>query len=45
LITETWAGFTSPVVPVTAGIHTLAITLVDGDGMDLIDNVAIKFGK
>ncbi|MDA1005251.1 MAG: hypothetical protein O3A87_02035 [Verrucomicrobia bacterium] len=44
-ITETWAAYTSPVVPVTAGIHTLAITLGDGDGMDLVDNVAIKYGK
>ncbi|MCF7675254.1 MAG: polysaccharide deacetylase family protein [Akkermansiaceae bacterium] len=41
-ITENWASYTSPVIPVTAGVHTLAITLGEGDGMDLIDNVAIN---
>ena len=40
-ITEQWAGFTSPVFPVTAGSHTLAIALGDGDGLALIDNVVI----
>jgi hypothetical protein len=44
-ITENWAGYTSPVVPVAAGAHTLAITLGEGDGMDLIDNVEVKYCK
>jgi hypothetical protein len=42
-ITEQWAGFTSPVFPVKAGLHTLAVTLGEGDGMDLIDNVVIHY--
>lgn len=44
-INEKWASHTSPVIPVTAGPHTLAVTLGDGDGMDLIDNVEIKYRK
>ena len=44
-IAETWASYTSPVFPVTAGIHTIAFTLGEGDGMDMIDNVAIKYCK
>jgi hypothetical protein len=42
-ITEKWASYTSPVFQVAAGIHTIALTLGDGDGMDMIDNVAIKY--
>ena len=41
-ISEQWAGFTSPVFAIAAGPHTLAITLGAGEGMDLIDNVAIR---
>jgi hypothetical protein len=44
-ITERWARYTSPVFPVTAGAHTLGFTLGEGDGMDILDNVAIHFGK
>ena len=42
-ITEKWASYTSPVVPVTAGTHTLGVILGEGDGMDIIDNVVIKY--
>jgi len=41
-ISEKWAHYTSPAFPVTAGSHTLAITLGEGDGMDLIDNVTLQ---
>lgn len=44
-ITEKWASHTSPVFQVAAGLHTLAITLGEGDGMDLIDNVKLVFKK
>ena len=44
-IAEKWAHYASPAVPVAAGTHTLAITLGDGDGMDLIDNVALKYSR
>lgn len=44
-ITEKWAPHTSPAVPVAAGTHTLAFTLGDGDGMDLIDNVVLHYGR
>ena len=41
-ITEKWAHYTSPAFPVTAGSHTLSITLGEGEGMDLIDNVVLR---
>ena len=41
-ITEKWAHYTSPAILVAAGSHTLAITLGEGDGMDLIDNVTLR---
>ena len=41
-ISEKWAHYTSPAFPVTAGSHTLALTLGEGDGMDLIDNVVLR---
>jgi len=44
-IAEKWAHYTSPALPVAAGAHTLAFTLGDGDGMDLIDNVALHFSR
>lgn len=44
-ITEKWGSFTSPVVPVSAGSHVLALALGDGDGMDLIDNVVLHYSK
>jgi len=44
-IAETWANHVSPAFPVTAGVHTLGIVLGDGEGMDIIDNVVLKYGK
>ena len=44
-ISEKWASYISPAIPVTAGIHVLGITLGDGGGMDFIDNVAIQYVK
>ncbi|MCX5653204.1 MAG: polysaccharide deacetylase family protein [Planctomycetota bacterium] len=44
-IKETWSSYTSPVFSVTAGVHTLAVTLGEGDGMDLVDNVALHYIK
>jgi hypothetical protein len=44
-INETWACYTSPVFSVTAGVHTLAVTLGEGDGMDLVDNIALHYIK
>ena len=41
-ITESWSSYKSPAFPVAAGVHTLALTLGEGDGMDLIDNVALS---
>jgi hypothetical protein len=42
-----WASFTSPVFALTKGTHALTFTLgkAEGDVMDLIDNVAIKYNK
>jgi len=44
---DAWTSFTSPVFLLTAGSHTLTFTLgkAEGDVMDLIDNVAIKYCK
>jgi peptidoglycan/xylan/chitin deacetylase (PgdA/CDA1 family) len=44
-ITEAWASYTSPAFPVTAGPHVLALSLGQGDGMDMLDNVALHFSK
>ena len=44
-ITEAWASYTSPPFMVTSGNHTLAFTLGDGDGMDLIDNVVVAHSR
>lgn len=44
-ITEKWASYTSPAFPVAAGSHTLAITLGEGEGMDIIDNVALGYSR
>ena len=44
-ITAAWAGCISPVFPVTACVHTLAFILGEGEGMDMIDNVALKYRK
>lgn len=44
-ITEKWASYTSPPFPVSAGPHTFAITLGEGGGMDMIDNVRIHYQK
>lgn len=44
-ITEAWSSKTSPAFPVTAGVHTLAFILGDGEGMDMIDNLAIHYRK
>ena len=44
-LSDAWGSFTTPVFPLTAGAHTLAITAGAGDSMDLIDNVAIHFAK
>jgi alpha-L-fucosidase len=42
---EAWGSYVSPVFPVAAGTHTLAFTIGAGEGMDLIDNVAIHHVK
>ncbi len=39
-LTERWSHYTSPIVPIKAGTHQIAITIGTG-GMDMIDNVAI----
>jgi alpha-L-fucosidase len=44
-ITEKWGSYTSPTFAVTSGAHTLAFTIGAGEGMDLIDNVTIKYYK
>ncbi len=44
-ISDAWGSYTSPVFTVAAGAHTLAFTLGEGDGMDMIDNVVIHHGK
>ncbi len=44
-ITEIWARHTSPALAVAGGIHTLAVILGEGDGMDLVDNVVIRHAK
>jgi hypothetical protein len=44
-ITEKWGSYTSPTFAVTSGAHTLAFTIGAGEGMDLIDNVTIKYCK
>ena len=44
-ISDAWGIYTSPVFTVAAGAHTLAFTLGEGDGMDMIDNVVIHHGK
>ena len=44
-IAETWANHVSPDFPVTAGIHTLGIAPGEGEGMDMIDNVRLHYGK
>jgi len=41
-LSEAWGSYTSPVFAVTAGAHTLAFTIAEGDSMDLIDNVEVK---
>ena len=44
-ITEKWASYASPSFPVTAGPHELAFSLGEGEGMDIIDNVVLRFSK
>lgn len=44
-ISETWSSYTAPAFAVAAGTHILAVTLGDGDGMDLVDNIALHFIK
>jgi hypothetical protein len=44
-ITEAWASYQTPAFVVTAGVHTLAITLGEGGGMDLVDNLVLRFEK
>ena len=44
-ITEAWGSYTSPIFTATSGAHTLAFTIGEGEGMDLIDNVTIKYCK
>jgi hypothetical protein len=44
-ITEKWAAYTSPAFPVSAGTHVFAITLGEGGGMDMIDNIALHYQK
>ena len=41
-LSEAWGSYTSPVFAVTSGAHTLAFTIGEGEGMDLIDNVEVK---
>jgi len=41
-LSDAWGSFTTPVIALSAGAHTLAITAGAGDSMDLIDNVAIQ---
>jgi len=40
-LTEAWGSYTSAVFTATSGAHTLAFTIGQGEGMDLVDNVAI----
>lgn len=42
-ITEKWASYTSPGFHVTAGLHSFGVVLGEGDGMDIIDNVRIRY--
>jgi hypothetical protein len=44
-LSDAWGSFTTPVIPLTAGAHTLAFTAGAGDSMDLIDNIAIHCAK
>ena len=44
-ITEAWASYTSPAFPVTPGTHTLAISLGQGEGMDMLDNISLHLTK
>ncbi|MCE9612334.1 MAG: polysaccharide deacetylase family protein [Chthoniobacter sp.] len=44
-ITEKWASYTTPVIPIAAGTHTLSFTLGEGEGMDMLDNIALHFAK
>jgi len=44
-LSEAWGSFTSAVFTVTSGAHTLAFTIGEGEGMDLIDNVMIRYCK
>ena len=44
-ITEKWASYTSPAFPVTPGPHSFAITLGEGGGMDMVDNIALHYQK
>lgn len=44
-ITKAWASYTSPVFPVTAGAHVLGFALGTGEGMDMLDNVALHYQK
>jgi hypothetical protein len=44
-ISETWSSYTAPAFAVAAGTHIIAVTLGDGDGMDLVDNIALHFIK
>ncbi len=44
-ITEAWASYTSPVFPVTAGPHVLGFSLGAGEGMDMLDNLALHYQK
>ena len=40
-ISDKWHTYTAPAFAVTAGSHTLAFTLGEGESMGLIDNVVI----
>ncbi len=44
-LSDTWGSFTTPVIALTAGAHTLAFTAGAGDSMDLIDNVGTHYAK
>ena len=44
-ISEKWASYSSPEIPIKAGTHVMGIILGEGDGMDLVDNVALRFAK
>jgi len=44
-LSEKWDSYTSPVFTVTSGAHTLAFIIGAGEGMDLVDNVVVRYQK